>query len=235
MSNLFCSSIGKKLIMSVSGLFLIMFLLVHLSLNAFLLVPDGGRLFNAAAHFMATNPMIKLMEPVLGLGFVIHIIYAAILTRQNQKARGANRYASGSATQSVAWASKNMFVLGVTVVAFLVVHLANFWVKIKFTGSDLLAETEIDIAGVPTKVENAYALVNATFGQLWVVAVYVIGSLGLAIHLTHGFWSAFQTVGASNQIWRKRLAVIGTVFAWFVGIGFSLIAVLQYLFFQQCC
>jgi succinate dehydrogenase / fumarate reductase cytochrome b subunit len=234
MSNLFCSSIGKKLIMSLSGLFLIMFLLVHLSLNSFLLIPDGGRMFNAGAHFMATNPLIKIVEPLLGLGFVVHIIYAAILTRQNQKARGANRYASGSATQSVSWASKNMYVLGITVLAFLVVHLVNFWVKMKFTGEGL-EETEIDIAGIPTKVENAYALVNTAFSMLWVVVVYVIGSLGLAIHLTHGFWSAFQTVGFSNQVWRQRLSVIGTVFAWAIGIGFSLIAVLQYLFFQQCC
>lgn len=234
MSNLFCSSIGKKLVMSLSGLFLITFLLVHLSLNSFLLIPDGGHMFNAGAHFMATNPLIKLVEPVLGIGFLVHIIYAAILTMQNQKARGANRYASGSATQSVSWASKNMYVLGITVLAFLVVHLVNFWVKMKFTGEGL-TETEIDIAGIPTKVENAYALVNATFGMLWVVVVYVIGSLGLAIHLTHGFWSAFQTVGFSNQIWRKRLSVIGTVFAWVIGIGFSLIAVCQYLFFQQCC
>ena len=134
MSGLFCSSIGRKLLMSLSGLFLITFLLVHLSINALLLVPDGGRLFNAGAHFMATNPAIKIMEPILGLGFLVHIIYGVILTIQNRKARGNDRYDSGNNTHSVSWASQNMLVLGITVFAFLVVHLANFWVKMKITG-----------------------------------------------------------------------------------------------------
>lgn len=231
MSGLFCSSIGRKLLMSLSGLFLITFLLVHLSLNALLLVPDGGRLFNAGAHFMATNPIIKIVEPILGIGFLVHIIYGIILTLQNRKARGTAQYESGKKTHSVSWASQNMLVLGFTILAFLIVHLANFWVKMKITGEGM-EHTTIDIAGVATQVENAYALVNTTFGMLWVVVVYVIGSLGLTIHLTHGFWSAFQSIGFSNTIWRKRLSVIGTVYAWFVGIGFSLIAVCQYLFFQ---
>lgn len=234
MGNLLCSSIGKKLIMSISGLFLISFLLIHLTLNSFLLLHDGGEMFNAAAHFMKTNPLIKLVEPVLGLGFIIHIVYASILTRQNQKARGTSAYASGNATTGVSWASKNMMVLGVTMAAFLIVHIANFWIKMKFTGSDLLTEKEILIGGVETHVENAYALVNATFGQLWIVAVYVVGSLGLAIHLSHGFWSAFQTVGFSNDVWRTRFSYLGAAIAWAIGLGFSLIAVLQFLFYQNC-
>lgn len=234
MSGLFCSSIGRKLLMSLSGLFLVAFLLVHLSLNALLLVPDGGEFFNAGAHFMATNPIIKIIEPILGIGFLVHIVYGLILTLQNRKARGNSHYGSGNDTHSVSWSSKNMFILGLTVFAFLVLHLANFWVKMKITGDSLLEGTSIDIAGVPTHVENAYALVNATFAHLWIVVVYIIGSLGLAMHLSHGFWSAFQTIGFSNQIWRKRLSVIGSVYAWFVGIGFSLIAVCQYLFFQNC-
>jgi succinate dehydrogenase / fumarate reductase cytochrome b subunit len=233
MSNLFSSSIGKKLLMSLSGLFLITFLVIHLSLNLFLLVDDGGDLFNAAAHFMATNPMIKIMEPILGLGFLIHIIYGAFLTAQNNRARGNDKYRSGNNTKEVAWASKNMLVLGITVLAFLIVHVGQFWVKMKVTGDPLLSHTHIHVGGVETEVENAYALVNATFAQLWVVILYVIGSLGLALHLTHGFWSAFQTIGASNGIWRKRLTIAGTVFAWIVGIGFSLIAILQFLFFQS--
>ncbi len=234
MGNLLCSSIGKKLIMSISGLFLVSFLLIHLTLNSFLLLHDGGEMFNAAAHFMKTNPLIRLVEPVLGLGFIIHIVYAFILTSQNQKARGASKYASGNATTGVSWASKNMLVLGITMAAFLVVHIAQFWVKMKITGSDLLAGKEMDIAGVPTHVENAYALVNATFGELWVVALYVVGSIGLAIHLSHGIWSSFQTAGFSNDVWKKRFTIIGSVIAWVIGLGFSLIAILQYLFYQNC-
>lgn len=232
MSNLFCSSIGKKLIMSISGLFLITFLLIHLTLNSFLLIPDGGHLFNAAAHFMATNPFIKVMEPALAIGFLVHIVYAGLLTSQNRRARGAVSYASGNNTKNVAWTSKNMWILGLTVLAFLVLHIAHFWVKMKVTGSDLLAPVKMDIAGVETEVENAYALVNATFGYLWIVIVYAIGSLGLAFHLSHGFWSAFQTIGFSNEIWRKRLSCIGSIVAWVIGLGFAAIAVGQHLFFQ---
>ncbi len=231
MSNILCSSIGKKLLMSITGLFLMIFLVIHLVLNSFLLFPDGGQLFNAAAHFMATNPGIRIMEPLLGLGFLIHIIWASILTAQNQKARGVNRYAASNNTLKVSWASKNMLVLGITIGAFLVVHIANFWVKMKIT-HDGMEHTTIDIAGVSTQVENAYTLVNTTFGMLWVVIVYVVGSIGLAIHLTHGFWSAFQSMGVSNEIWRKRLTNFGYLFVWFIGIGFSLIAICQYFFFQ---
>lgn len=234
MGKLICSSIGKKLIMSVSGLFLVTFLFIHLTLNSFLLLSDGGELFNAAAHFMKTNPIIKVVEPVLGLGFIVHIVYAFILSYQNRKARGANAYASGNATTGVSWASKNMLMLGIAVVAFLVVHIAQFWVKMKIT-HDGLTETVINIAGVPTHVENAYALVNAAFGELWIVALYVIGSLALASHLSHGFWSAFQSMGFSNEVWKNRLSCAGAAVAWIIGLGFSLIAVLQHLFFQSCC
>ena len=231
MSNFFSSSIGKKFLMSITGLFLVMFLFIHLSLNALLLVDDGGELFNAAAHFMATNPLIKIMEPLLALGFIIHIFYASTITLQNQKARGKDRYASGNKTPDVTWASKNMYIIGLTILAFLIVHIAQFWVKFKITKE--LSPAHITVAGVETEVENAYALVNTTFSYLWVVAIYVVGSLGLAWHLSHGVWSALQTIGFSNTIWRKRWSVVGTVVAWGMGVGFSLIAVLQYLFFQS--
>lgn len=226
MGTFFGSSIGKKFVMSISGLFLVTFLIIHLSINLLLLVPDGGAMFNSAAHFMGL-PLIKYgLQPVLFAGFIIHIIYAAILTLQNNKARGNDRYASGNNTKEVMWASKNMFVLGITVSAFLVVHLIDYWVPIQITHQ---TET-ITLDGV--EMHNTYALVNAAFADTWRVALYVIGALGLALHLTHGFWSAFQTVGLSNSIWRKRWTIIGTVFAWIVGIGFSLIAVLQLVLFQ---
>ncbi|MGM0377639.1 MAG: succinate dehydrogenase cytochrome b subunit [Bacteroidota bacterium] len=231
MSNALGSSIGKKLLMGLSGLFLILFLVVHLTVNSFLLIPDGGDMFNAAAHFMATTPAIRVIEPLLALGFLIHILYGVKLTLENRKALGPARYASGKKTTGVPWASQNMLVLGITVGAFLVLHIAQFWVKMKLTGDPLLAHTTVDIAGVDTEVENAYALVNHTFSYLWVVVVYVIGAIGLAIHLSHGFWSAFQTLGLSNTLWRKRLSILGSIFAWVMGIGFSLIAILQHLFY----
>lgn len=232
MSNLLSSSIGKKLLMGLSGLFLMMFLLVHLTVNALLLVPDGGEFYNAAAHFMATNPFIKVMEPMLAIGFLVHILWGVKLTLENQKARGNSRYASGNKTTGVTWASQNMLVLGITIFAFLVLHIAQFWVKMKLVGDPRLEGIDITIGGVTTHVENAYALVNYTFSYLWVVIVYIIAGVGLALHLSHGFWSSFQTIGFSNQIWRQRLSVLGSIYAWVVGLGFALIALLQYLFYQ---
>jgi succinate dehydrogenase / fumarate reductase cytochrome b subunit len=232
MSSTLGSSIGKKLLMSLSGLFLITFLLIHLTVNSLLLIPDGGDFFNTGAHFMATNPAIRIIEPLLALGFIIHILWGFRLTLENQKARGRARYASGKKTTGVSWPSQNMLVLGITVAAFLVLHIANFWVKMKLTGDPLLEHTTVNIAGVDTEVENSYALVNHTFSYLWIVIVYVIGSIGLAIHLSHGFWSAFQTIGFSNQIWRNRLTVLGYIFASGIGLGFSLIAVLQHFLYQ---
>jgi len=232
MSSLLSSSIGKKLLMGLSGIFLMMFLLIHLGVNSLLLLPDGGDTFNAAAHFMGTNPIIKIVEPVLGIGFLIHIVWGIILTIQNRKARGSIRYASGNKTAGVSWASQNMLVLGITILAFLILHMAHFWVKMKITGDPLLEHTIVNIAGVDTQVENTYHLVNTTFSYLWIVIVYVIAGIGLALHLSHGFWSSLQSVGFSNMIWRKRLNTIGQFYAWIVGLGFSIIALLQYFFYQ---
>lgn len=232
MSNIFSSTIGKKLIMSISGLFLVLFLVVHLTVNSFLLIPDGGRMFNAAAHFMVTNPLIRVIEPLLAIGFIVHILWASIITLENRKAHGPIYYKSGKKSPDVTWASQNMYVLGVVILAFLIVHVANFYLKMRLLGDPLLAPVTIDVGGVATEVENSYALVNATFGILWIVVVYLIGFLGLGLHLSHGFWSGFQTLGFSNDLWRKRLTIAGNVFAWLIGIGFSAIAVLQYLFYQ---
>jgi len=237
MANLFSTSIGKKLIMSISGLFLIMFLLIHLTINSFLLL-DGvfgfeeGQMFNAGAHFMGTFPLIKVIEPILGLGFLIHIVYSLTLTVQNMKARGSVKYASGDKTKDVEWTSKNMLPLGIALIAFLVVHLANFWMKIKFGVGGHPEEATFPYLGTGmVHGEDAYALVNAAFQNIALVLGYVVGSIALAFHLSHGFWSAFQTIGWNNQVWMQRLKVIGNIIAWVIGLGFAVIAIAQYLFF----
>lgn len=237
MSNFLTGSIGRKFLMSITGLFLILFLFIHLTINSFLIL-DGvfgfeeGQMFNAGAHFMSTFPIIKVMEPILALGFIFHIIYALILSYKNLQARGNNRYASGNKTKGVEWSSQNMLVLGVVIFAFLIVHVANFFIKIKFTGSPLLDHVEFPYIGTGmVEGENAYALVHEAFQHLWIVIVYVIGFIALAFHLSHGFWSGFQTIGWSNEIWLKRLKVIGSIIAWLISLGFTVIAVAQYLFF----
>jgi len=223
MSNLFGSSIGRKLLMSLSGLFLIIFLIVHLSINLLLLIPDGGESFNLAANFMALPVIMFGLQPVLALGFILHIAYGAVLTAQNNKARGHSKYASGNSTKDVMWASKNMLVLGITIFAFLAVHLVDYWVPLQITHG----AKEVTIGGVV--MHDTFSLVKANLQNPIKACLYIIGSLGLALHLTHGFWSAFQTLGASNIIWRKRWTIIGTVFAWLVGLGFCVIAVAMFL------
>jgi len=228
MGGFLSSSIGKKLIMSVTGLFLVTFLLVHLVANLALLL--GADAFNIVSHFMGTNPLIQIMQPALALGFIVHIIYASMLTLQNQKARGSESYNRTVNSHQSSWASKNMYILGAMILSFLVLHIFNFFWKIKVTGSDFLTEVPVD--GV--MMENAYALVVGLFKdpQLGMVysAVYVLGAISLGLHLTHGFWSAFQTIGFSNEKWRKRLTVVGYLYAITVAGGFAIIPIFLMLF-----
>lgn len=217
MSGFMTSSIGKKVVMSLSGLFLIVFLLVHLTLNLFLVFDDSGDLFNMGAHFMGTNPLIKIMEPILALGFIVHMIWAAVLTLQNMKARPI-KYNVQRQAGNCTFASRNMFILGGTVLIFLVLHIFNFYWKIKVSGSPLLAE--VDVNGV--EMENAYALVSDLFkSSVLYCGIYMLGALFLALHLTHGFWSAFQSIGFSNDLWRKRIGFVSYFFAFVIGMGFA--------------
>jgi succinate dehydrogenase / fumarate reductase cytochrome b subunit len=226
MSNFISSSIGKKLILSLSGLFLIMFLLVHLTANLFLL--GGADAFNIASHFMGTNPIIQIMQPLLAVGFIVHILYGVIIQLQNWKATPV-KYNKVNQKESSKWSSRNMIWLGIFVFAFLTIHLGNYFYIIKFAPHEM---EEVTIGGV--QMENAYALVvdlftNESFGLIY-SAIYIIGFVALGLHLNHAFWSAFQTLGWSNNVWRKRLSVIGTLYAILIAVGFSIIP-LYFLFF----
>jgi len=227
MSNFFKSSIGKKLIMSLSGVFLMVFLLVHLLLNSFLMFDSSGDLFNLGAHFMATNPLMKVMEPILGLGFLIHILWSVWITLENKKANPV-KYAVVDQKNASTWASRNMFVLGTVIFVFLVMHMMHFWYEIKIAHS--LAEKEV--AGI--MMEDAYTLVaglftHASFGIIYSI-LYIIGAIGLGMHLHHAFWSALQTIGWSNIVWRKRLTIAGDIYAVIIAGGFSIIPIYFLIF-----
>jgi succinate dehydrogenase / fumarate reductase, cytochrome b subunit len=217
MNWIFSSSIGRKLIMSISGLFLMMFLLVHLTVNLMLLV-GNGEAFNRAANFMGTNPAIKVIEPILALGFIIHIIYASIITLLNRRTRPIG-YASSSSNGVTTWASKNMYILGGTIFIFLVIHISNFFWKLRFGEVPTLSYD----SGL-TNMEDTYSLVSGLFiSYWWYDLIYVVGAIMLGLHLSHGFWSAFQTIGWNNKIWIKRLEVIAYIYALIMAIGFSII------------
>ncbi|WP_320110890.1 succinate dehydrogenase cytochrome b subunit [Draconibacterium orientale] len=219
MSKFLTASIGRKFVMSLSGLFLVVFIAVHLGLNLLLIFDNSGDLFNQGAHFMATNPLIKIVEPILGLGFIIHIVWSFFLEYQNWKARPV-KYAKKNMSGASSWASRNMLVLGGLVLVFLIIHLINFFIKMKFTGDPLLAEVTIN----GEHMHNAYALVSSAFINSAALGVfYILGGALLGFHLSHGFWSAFQTLGLNNKHWLNRWKVIGTIYAILIAVGYTVI------------
>jgi len=215
------ASIGRKFLMSITGLFLVSFILVHLSLNLLLIFDDSGDLYNMGAHFMATNPAIKLMEPVLAAGFLIHIIWSFAISLENYKARPIG-YNKKTASKTKSWASTNMLILGALVLVFLVIHIYNFWYHVKIVKD--LGEVTVLQAGIHVEMEDAYTLVADLFRSSVVYClIYIVGAVLLGFHLAHGFWSAFQTIGFNNDIWMVRLKFLANLFAWVVAIGFSVI------------
>ena len=224
------SSIVKKLIMSVSGLFLIMFLLLHMTINLFSVIDSfkgtygaADGLFQAGCDFMAL-PIVTIMVPVLAAGFLVHIVYAFILTAGNLRARGGiQRYAGGSKGKAESWAAKNMLLLGVIVLGLVAFHLNHFWADMQ------LKEFQGHHA------ENPYMLLNATFKSVWMTAIYVVWFVALGLHLCHGFWSAFQSLGLSNKLWEKRLTYIGYAFIAVIVLGFIAVAVNAHLMANCAC
>ena len=219
MSSFLNASIGRKVFMSLTGIFLILFLIVHLTVNLFLTFDSTGKLFNEAAHFMATNPFIRIMEPILALGFIIHIIWSGWITLVNMNARPQG-YAVGDKVLSWWAPSKNMFILGSLILIFLVIHIMDFWVKMRFTGDPLLDKA----TGLEAGVHNSYELVSYLFINNRIYDVlYILGSILLGFHLSHGFWSAFQTIGINNIVWLKRLKNVSIFFGYVFAIGFAAI------------
>ena len=216
--------------MSVSGLFLIVFLLLHMTINFFSVIDSfkgtygaADGLFQAGCDFMAL-PIITIMVPVLAAGFIVHIVYAFILTLNNIKARGGySRYEVASKAKAESWAAKNMLVLGIIVLGIVAFHLNHFWAKMQL----------LEFQG--HHAENPYELLNATFQNGWMVVVYVVWFAALGFHLTHGFWSAFQSMGLSNKIWEKRLYVIGKIFVGIIVLGFSVVAVNAFIQANGLC
>jgi len=206
MSTIWFSSIGKKLVMSISGLFLVVFMLVHLVANLFYF--GGEEAYNAMCHFMDTNPVILIMVPVLAGGFAIHIAWATVITLMNRLARPV-KYKKQDAPAISEWSSRNMYMLGIIVLGVLAWHLSDFWYHMQL---------QHFIGGEP--VASPYQLLVNTFSNPCISALYIIWIVALWFHLNHGFWAAFQTVGLNNQIWLKRWKCIGKIYAFVVAVGF---------------
>jgi len=206
------SSIGRKFIMSISGIFLVLFLLFHLSMNLTLLFSTDA--YDWICELLGANWYAIAGTLVLAAGFVIHIVYGTWLTLLNRKARGTERYASSHKTETE-WASKNLWVLGAFIFLGLVIHLWNFWYQMQFA----------ELIHSPNAIIEGSGLVIGLFSQPVFTVIYLVWLLALWFHLTHGVWSAFQTLGWDGKLWFSRLKVISNIVATIVAIGFAAVPI----------
>lgn len=197
------SSIGRKVVMSVTGIALVLFLTFHGSMNVVALISEKG--YNAICEFLGANWYAVAATAGLGALTVIHIVYAFWLTLQNRKARGNSAYAVTDKPKKVEWASQNMLVLGIIVVLGMGLHLYNFWAKM------MLVEL-LPCAGDHHLATNGVYWIQQTFQNPVYVVLYIVWLVALWFHLTHGFWSAIQTIGWSGHTWFNRWRVIGNIY-----------------------
>ena len=199
------SSVGRKFIMALTGACLVLFVTFHCLMNAVAICWPTA--YNSVCLFLGANWYALAASAGLALLILIHIIYAVMLTLQNRTARGSQRYAIARRPKTVEWSSQNMFVLGIVILAFLVVHLIQFWAKMQ------LAEIAGTEGVIPAAAGTLF--LQEAFGQWWTLVVYAIGFIALWFHMNHGFWSMFQSIGWDNTIWIPRLKKIG---CWWVSI-----------------
>jgi succinate dehydrogenase / fumarate reductase cytochrome b subunit len=216
------SRVGQKFVMSLTGLFLISFLLVHLVGNLQLLKDDGGLAFNMYANFMVHNPFIKFISIGLYIGILLHAVQGIALKIKNQKSRGNKGYAVNKFV-SKSWYSANMALLGTLILFFILIHMGDFWLKYKF--GDVYPMVNID----GQELKNLYWGVNQSFSQLWIVVVYSVAMVVLYFHLLHGFWSAFQTLGIDSHKYTPVIKWVTKVFSFLICLGFLIIPIYCYL------
>ncbi|WP_025875930.1 fumarate reductase [Prevotella corporis] len=214
------SSIGRKVVMSVTGIALILFLTFHMSMNVVALF--SGEAYNMICEFLGANWYAVVATIGLGALTVCHIVYAFILTAQNRRARGNERYEVSASQPMVEWASKNMLVLGIIILLGLVLHFFNFWYNMMFAELFHVA----DPLGDPT---NGFGYIKETFANPVFVVLYVIWLVAIWFHLSHGFWSAMQTIGINGKVWFNRWRIIGLVYTTLLMLGF-LVVVLAFAF-----
>lgn len=225
------SSIGRKLVMSISGCFLVLFLLFHMSMN--LVALFSAEAYNAVCGFLGANWYAVAGTAVLAAGVFVHFAYAIVLTIQNRKARGQQRYAVTVTEKGVSWASKNMLILGAVVVLGLLVHLCHFWSKMMLV--ELMGEHEVMVGGVAVAPTDGAALIAFTFSKWYNVVIYLLWFAALWLHLTHGVWSMIQTVGFANDKWYPRLKCLSTLVATLICGGFALVVIVFFIKSLGCC
>lgn len=222
-SNFMTSSIGQKIIMSLTGLFLILFLTVHLVGNLQLLYNDSGQAFNIYADMMGNNPVIQLISKGNLFFIALHAIQGILLAIKNKSAKGQKYAVKTSANSS--FAARNMAMLGILILAFILMHLGHFWFQMKF--GDLEAQT---YAGTNGPVKDLYKEVLTIYkSPIW-FACYLVGLIALAFHLNHGFASAFQTLGLSHKKYTPFIEFLGKAYSILIPLGFAIIPIVFFFF-----
>lgn len=211
----FTSSLGKKLVMGITGLFLCSFLVVHCGLNSLIFFNDGGELFNMGAEFMAHNILIRSMEIVLFLGLIAHSVQALILTLHNKKARAVS-YAVPNGNKTSKWYSRSMGLLGTILLIFLIIHLKHFWFVSRLTDE------------ITSGKETLFGEMKEVFENPLVVIIYVLAMVSLAYHLLHGFQSGFQTLGFNHPKYTPFIKCLGVAFALIIPFVFALMPLAFY-------
>jgi succinate dehydrogenase / fumarate reductase cytochrome b subunit len=248
---IFNSSIGKKVLMSLTGLFLSLFLVIHLTGNLQLLKPDGGFAFNNYAIFMTTNPLIKTVSWGLYAIILLHAFKGLALAVANKNTR-KSKYAVNGSSKNSHWTSRNMGILGTIILIFIVVHMSDFWwnykfgetpwtkYTVEFSTGDIYVEDAAKPASGESRsyktdtyevlvAKDLYKKVQATFSNVLFVAFYVLCMFGLAFHLWHGFASAFQSLGVNHKKYNPLIKGLGFIISILVPIGFAIIPVIMYL------
>ena len=207
--------------MSITGCFLVLFLLFHMSMNVAMLFSYDA--YDAICHFLGANWYALVATVILAAGVVVHFIYAFILTINNYRARGKQRYAVTVQEKGVSWASKNMLVLGIIVILGLGLHLVHFWSKMQLV--EIMGHHASMVGDLEVGATSGAALMMITFSKWYNVVLYLVWFAALWFHLTHGVWSMFQTVGWANDIWYPRLKCLANIIATLIFLGFATVAV----------
>ena len=211
MASIFKSSIGKKLVMSISGLFLILFLTFHMVMNLTYVFDPDSVVYGTICEILGMG-WVNVVVPILAAGFIVHVAYAVILTIGNRRARGEQRYEVSNKAKTDSWSSRNMFVLGLLVLLCLILHLTDFWAKMQL--QNWLGGAEGD----------PYTLMEVTFGRWWITCLYLIWFVIVWFHLTHGIWSSMHTLGWNNNIWMPRIKCIANIFSTLIVLMFASVA-----------
>jgi succinate dehydrogenase / fumarate reductase cytochrome b subunit len=214
------SSITRKVLMALAGLFLVSFLFVHLGINLMLLKADGGAAFSEAATFMGTNPVIKCFEVVLFGGFLLHIFFGLLVSGQNRAARTTHyEFANSSETSLL---SKYMFHTGIIVLIFLVLHFIDFYF------------IKVGLVAPPSGIarHDFYHRALLLFSSPWYSMIYIVGFVFLGIHLNHAIQSAFQTLGWNHSRYMGAVKIVSSLFSVCIATGFSIVP-LYILFFTK--